>query len=98
LRRAARKGRPAPDASLARAPWVQYRYALTLSDPHDARGIFPIVSELGAAVRYLIIVADGEQQRYRAYLGLSTPDLFDLPLRLAARGIQIDHGEQISND
>jgi hypothetical protein len=75
---------------------VQYRYALTLSDPHDARGIFPVVAELGAAVRYLIIVADGEAQRYRAYLGLSTPDLFDLPLRLAARGIQIDHGEQVS--
>jgi hypothetical protein len=97
LRRPVRKARPEPDASLARASGVRYRYTLSLSDPSEARGIFQIAAELGTTVRYLLIVHQAEQS-YRAYLGLASADLFDLPLRLAARGIQIEHGEQTSNE
>jgi hypothetical protein len=97
VQRAAKRSRSDPDASLSRAPGVQYRYSLSLSSPSDARGIFQLVDELGAAVRYLVLVQDGAPKRYRAYLGLGSSDLFDLPLRLAARGIHIDHGEQMSN-
>lgn len=85
-----------PDAALARGPGVEYRYTLTLSNPNDARGIFQLASEMGTAVRYLLLVQEGEHGQYRAYLGLGSADLYDLPLRLAARGIQIERGEQIT--
>lgn len=95
LRRSSRRVRSEPDAALARAPGVEYRYALTLSNPNDALGIFQLVAEMGTAVRYLLLVQDGARQRYRAYLGLGSADLFDLPLRMAARGLQLERGEQI---
>lgn len=95
LRRSSRRSRAEPDAALARAPGVEYRYALTLSNPGDARGIFQLVAELGAAVRYLLIVQDGVEGRYRGYLGLDSSDIYELPLRMAARGIQIERGEQV---
>jgi hypothetical protein len=97
-RRSSRRVPSKPDAALARAPGVEYRYTLTLSNPNDARGIFQLVAEMGTAVRYLLLVQDGARQQYRAYLGLGSADLFDLPLRMAARGIQIERGEQISAD
>jgi hypothetical protein len=71
---------------------------MTLGEPGDAHGIFKIADELGAVVRYLLLVREGAQRRYRAYLGLGSSDCFDLPVRLAARGIQIERGEQLSNE
>ncbi len=97
-RRCGKKSSVDPDAALARVPGVQYRYTMTLREPGDAHGIFKIADELGAIVRYLVLVRDGAQHRYRAYLGLGSSDCFDLPLRLAARGIQVERGEQITNE
>jgi hypothetical protein len=92
-----KKARGAPDAALARAPGVEYRYTLAVVQPSEARGIFQIADELGAVVRYLLLVNDTPHHRYRAYLGLGSSDCFDLPLRLAARGIHIERGEQTSD-
>ncbi len=96
--RSGKKPRRDPDAALASAPGVRYRYTLTLAQPGDARGIFQIADELGALVRYLVLVQEGAHHRYRAYLGLGSADCFDLPLRLAARGIAIERGEQIAHE
>ena len=95
-RRPGKRARFEPDAALARAPGVQYRYTLSLADPADARGIFQVVHELGAAVCYLLLVRQVAERRYRAYLGLGS-ECFDLPLRLAARGIQLERGEQVTS-
>jgi hypothetical protein len=96
LRRSSRRVPSEPDAALARAPGVEYRYTLTLSNPDDAHGIFRIAGEVGTVVRYLLLVQDGAAHRYRAYLGLGSAELFDLPLRLAACGVQIERGEQVT--
>jgi hypothetical protein len=86
-----------PDVFLARAPGVQYRYKLLLADPKDASDIFQLLDELRVALCYMLVVPGSSQRQYRTYIGLASSDLQDLPLRMAARGIQIERGEEMSN-
>jgi hypothetical protein len=86
-----------PDAFLARSPEVQYRYKLLLTDPRDAGDIFQFLEELRVSLCYMLVVPSLSRQQYRTYIGLGSTDLQDLPLRMAARGIQIERGEAMSN-
>ncbi len=84
------------DALLASAPGVKYRYALSLDHPRDVSRILQVLEELDGHLSYMLLVHHGAPRRYRAYIGLGSADLFDFPVRMAAHGIRLEGGEEVS--
>lgn len=90
----ARKKHAEPDDALAVLDGVSYRYSLSLADAEAAGHLLRLVEEAAIPLRYLLLVPGGADGGYGAFLGLGSPDVHDLPLRLAAIGIQIERGEE----
>jgi hypothetical protein len=84
-----------PDAVLARGSRVAYRYTLCLRDPEEAGTILRILAEVAIPLLYLLLLPRGPRSGYRAYIGLASPDVLDLPIRFASRGIMIERGEEM---
>jgi hypothetical protein len=86
-----------PDHSLARRPDVMYRLALRLRDPADAAGILTVLSESAISLGYLLLLTSSSAgERHAAYVGLGTAEVADLAIRLAARGILVERGEELA--
>lgn len=83
-----------PDAVLARGNGVAYRYTLCLRDPEEVGSIVRILAEVSIPLLYLLLLPRGPRIGYRAYIGLASPDVLDLPVRFASRGIMIERGEE----
>lgn len=86
-----------PDAVLARGSRVAYRYTLCLRDPEEAGTILRILAEVAIPLLYLLLLPRGPRSGYRAYIGLASPDVLDLPIRFASRGIMIERGEEMGD-
>lgn len=93
-----RKDRAEPDSVFSCGGGVAYRYVLRLQDPVDAGTILRILAEVSIPLRYLLLLACGSRSGYRAYLGLASPDVLDLPIRFASRGILIERGEELGDE
>lgn len=87
-----------PDAVLARDSGVAYRYTLSLRDPEEAGTILRILTEVSIPLLYLLLLPRGPRSEYRAYIGLASPDVLDLPIRFASRGIMIERGEEMGDN
>ncbi|TFG59214.1 MAG: hypothetical protein E4H29_04635 [Deltaproteobacteria bacterium] len=86
-----------PDAALARGSGVAYRYTLCLRDPEEAGTILRILADVSIPLLYLLLVPRAPRGGYRAYIGLASPDVLDLPVRFASRGIMIERGEEMGD-
>lgn len=86
-----------PDAELARGSGVAYRYTLSLRDPEEAGTILRILSEVSIPLLYLLLLPRDSRSGYRAYIGLASPDVLDLPVRFASRGVMIERGEEVGD-
>ena len=86
-----------PDAVLARGSGVAYRYTLFLRDPEEAGTILRILADVAIPLLYLLLLPRGSGSEYRAYIGLASSDVLDLPIRLASRGIMIERGEEMGD-
>jgi hypothetical protein len=86
-----------PDAALARGSGVAYRYTLCLRDPEEAGTILRILADVSIPLLYLLLLPRGPRSGYRAYIGLASPDVLDLPIRFASRGIMIERGEEMGD-
>ena len=86
-----------PDAVLARGSRVAYRYTLCLRDPEEAGTILRILAEVAIPLLYLLLLPRGPLGGYRTYIGLASPDVLDLPIRFASRGIMIERGEEMGD-
>jgi hypothetical protein len=86
-----------PDAVLARGSGVAYRYTLCLRDPEEAGTILRILADVSIPLLYLLLLPRGSRSGYRAYIGLASPDVLDLPIRFASRGIMIERGEEMGD-
>ena len=86
-----------PDAALARGSGVAYRYTLRLRDPGEAVAILRILAEVSIPLLYLLLLPLGPRGGYKAYIGLASPDVLDLPIRFASRGILIERGEEMGD-
>ena len=86
-----------PDAVLARGSRGAYRYTLCLRDPEEAGTILRILAEVAIPLLYLLLLPRGPRSGYRAYIGLASPDVLDLPIRFASRGIMIERGEEMGD-
>lgn len=84
-----------PDAILARGSEVAYRYMLSLQEPEEMGMILRILSDVSIPLLYLLLLPRGPRIGYRAYIGLASPDVLDLPVRFASRGIMIERGEEM---
>jgi hypothetical protein len=84
-----------PDSFLVRGSGVAYRYTLALRDPEEAGTILRILSDVSIPLLYLLLLPRGPGSGYRAYIGLASSDVLDLPIRFASRGILIDRGEEM---
>jgi len=84
-----------PDAVLARGSGVAYRYTLCLRDPEEAGTILRILADVSIPLLYLLLLPRVPRNGYRAYIGLASPDVLDLPIRFASRGIMIERGEEM---
>ena len=84
-----------PDAALARGGGVAYRYTLCLRDPEEAGTILRILADVSIPLLYMLLLPRGPRSGYRAYIGLASPDVLDLPIRFASRGIMIERGEEM---
>jgi hypothetical protein len=84
-----------PDAALARGSGVAYRYSLRLRDPEEAGTILRILADVAIPLLYLLLLPRAPRGGYRAYVGLASPDVLDLPVRFASRGIMIERGEEM---
>lgn len=72
---------------------MRYRYTFLLSSARQVGDVARILEEVCGGMRYLLLAQDGAPGKYRAYLGLASADIYELPLRLAAEGIHIEQGE-----
>jgi hypothetical protein len=86
-----------PDAVFSRGSGVAYRYTLCLRDPEEAGTILRILAEVAIPLLYLLLLPRGSRSGYRAYIGLASPDVLDLPVRFASRGIMIERGEEMGD-
>jgi len=86
-----------PDAVLARGSRVAYRYTLCLRDPEEAGTILRILADVSIPLLYLLLLPRDPRSGYRAYIGLASPDVGDLPVRFASRGIMIERGEEMGD-
>ena len=86
-----------PDAVFSRGSGVAYRYALRLRDPEEAGTILRILADVAIPLLYLLLLPRGPRSGYRAYIGLASPDVLDLPIRFASRGIMIERGEEMGD-
>ena len=86
-----------PDAVLARGSGVAYRYALCLQDPEEVGSILRILADVSIPLQYLLLLPRGPRGGYMAYIGLASPDVLDLPVRFASRGIMIERGEEMGD-
>lgn len=86
-----------PDAVLAHGSGVAYRYTLCLRDPEETGAILRILAEVSIPLLYLLLLPRGPRSGYRAYIGLASPDVLDLPVRFASRGIMIERGEEMGD-
>jgi hypothetical protein len=86
-----------PDAVLARGSGVAYRYTLCLRDPEEAGTIHRILADVSIPLLYLLLLPRDPRSGYRAYIGLASPDVGDLPVRFASRGIMIERGEEMGD-
>jgi len=84
-----------PDDALARRPGIAYRLALRLRDPADVAGIQAILSEAAISLGYLLLLPSQAGEPHAAYVGLGTAEVADLAIRLAARGILVERGEEL---
>lgn len=74
---------------------MAYRYSLLLRDAEGAGDILRILKEISVPLRYLLLVPARIGGAYRVYLGLGSPDVLDLPVRLTACGIEVQRGEKV---
>ena len=86
-----------PDAVFSRGSGVAYRYTLCLRDPEEAGTILRILADVAIPLLYLLLLPRGPRSGYRAYIGLASPDVLDLPIRFASRGIMIERGEEMDD-
>lgn len=86
-----------PDAVFSRGSGVAYRYKLYLRDPEEAGTILRILADVAIPLLYLLLLPRAPRSGYRAYIGLASPDVLDLPVRFASRGIMIERGEEIGD-
>ena len=87
-----------PDAVLVRGRGVAYRYTLSIRDPEEAGTILRILAEVSIPLLYLLLLPRGPRGGYKAYIGLASPDVLDLPIRFASRGIMIERGEEMGDN
>jgi hypothetical protein len=92
-----RKDGGEPDAVFSRGSGVAYRYTLCLRDPEEAGTILRILADVAIPLLYLLLLPRGSRSGYRAYIGLASPDVLDLPIRFASRGIMIERGEEMGD-
>ena len=86
-----------PDDALARRPGIAYRLALRLRDPADVAGIQAILSEAAISLGYLLLLPSSSGAPHAAYVGLGTAEVADLAIRLAARGVLVERGEELGH-
>jgi hypothetical protein len=86
-----------PDAVFSRGSGVAYRYTIRLRDPEEAGTVLRILAEVAIPLLYLLLLPRGPRSGYRAYVGLASPDVLDLPVRFASRGIMIERGEEMGD-
>lgn len=86
-----------PDAAFSRGSGVAYRYTLSLRDPEEAGTILRILADVAIPLLYLLLLPRDSRGGYRAYIGLASPDVLDLPVRFASRGIMIERGEEMGD-
>jgi hypothetical protein len=91
------EGGAEPDAVFARGSGVAYRYKLCLRDPEEAGTILRILADVAIPLLYLLLLPRAPRSGYRAYIGLASPDVLDLPVRFASRGILIERGEEMDD-
>lgn len=87
-----------PDAVLSSGSGVAYRYTMRLRDPEEAATVLRVLAEVSIPLLYLLVLPHGPRSGYSAYLGLASPDVLDLPIRFASRGIMIERGEEMGDD
>ena len=90
--------RSGPDALLCGAGGVAYRYSLLLPEPETAGDVLRLLGELCMPLKYFLLVPGKGAEGYQAYLGLGSPEVEDIPVRLAAVGARIRRGEKVSGD
>jgi hypothetical protein len=86
-----------PDAVFSRGSGVAYRYALRLRDPEEVATILRILADVAIPLLYLLLLPRDHRSGYRAYIGLASSDVLDLPIRFASRGIMIERGEEMGD-
>lgn len=91
-----RKSGDEPDAVFSRGSGVAYRYTIRLRDPEEAGTVLRILADVAIPLLYLLLPR-GPRSGYRAYVGLASPDVLDLPVRFASRGIMIERGEEMGD-
>lgn len=74
---------------------VAYRYLLSLGEPESIAGMFRILKEVSISMEYLLLFPGKSGKACKAYLGLASSDVGDLPFRFAAIGIGIRRGEEV---
>ncbi len=84
-----------PDAVFSRGSGVAYRYTLCLRDPEEAGTILRILADVAIPLLYLLLLPRAPRSGCMAYIGLASPDVLDLPIRFASRGIMIERGEEM---
>ena len=92
-----REGGDEPDAVFSRDSGVAYRYTIRLRDPEEAATVLRILADVAIPLLYLLLLPRGPRSGYRAYVGLASPDVLDLPVRFASRGIMIERGEEMGD-
>ncbi len=63
----------------------------------EAGTILRILADVSIPLVYLLLLPCGPRSEYRAYIGLASPDVLDLPIRFASRGIMIERGEEMGD-
>lgn len=86
---------PEPDAYLMAQDGVAYRYQLSFREPELSAGIMRILKEVSIPMEYLLLVPGKSGKTCKAYLGLGSSDVLDLPFRFAVLGIEVRRGEEI---
>jgi hypothetical protein len=95
MNRSAGKRPPEPDAHLMIQNGVAYRYLLSFGEPELIAGILRILKEVSISMEYLLLFPGKSGKTCKAYLGLASSDVGDLPFRFAAIGIGIHRGEEV---
>lgn len=84
-----------PDAHLMVQDGVAYRYYLSFGEPELMAGILRILNEVSIPMEYFLLFSGKSGKTCKAYLGLGSSDVLDLPFRFAALGIEIHRGEEV---